>query len=369
MIANRVVMYDAAPALSGLPDPFGTADAQAAGLTQPVLERLVRNGAVVRVQRGLFRRPPKPVTAGYGDELWLEIRRDHLTRARVALAAHPHHALSHQTAAVLYGWPIGLHPAGLVHLTALAVQPRSRRVADRYLHHSDSIVNDFHVVDDLAVLTAARTVADCLRTMPAPASVATADAAVREGATTQVEVAYMLDSQRRWCGRPRAMQALRLLDSRRETWLESYSFVRLAGCGVEPPVPQVEVFDEEGRFVARVDGMWIADGTCAEADGAGKYLLADEDGTESTGQSAARRVVAERRRERALLDLGLEVVRWDTWEMRHRADAVASRVNAARSRGRLSRFRGHLRVDGRRVDLSEHAVTRESAPKAPRFAR
>ncbi len=358
-------MFDALPVLLTLPDPFTTEQAIAAGLTQHVVERLVRNGDVLRVRRGLFRRPPTSDVAG---ERWMQIRRDHLTRARLALLAHPNHALSHRTAAVAFGWPVSLHPDALVHLTALTVEPRSRRIADRYLHHSDSIVNDVEMVDGLRVLTRDRTVADCLRSMRAASAVAIADAALRERSTTRLHVERVLAAQRRWLGRPAAKRSLRLLDPRRETWLESYSFVTLFELGIELPFPQVEVFDASYRFVGRVDGLWIADATVAEADGLGKYLLPGANSDQLSGRSAAEWVVAERRRERGLIDLGLQVVRWDTDEIRHDKDTVARRVRATRRIGDISRFRGHLRLDGAWLDLSEHLLSRESGPMRRRFA-
>jgi hypothetical protein len=122
-------MYDVRP-IGALPDPFSLADAVDAGLTRRVVERLVRNGEIIRVRRGIFRQvrvldPEEP--------LWQQTGDDHLTRARVALLAHPQHAISHQTGAVARGWPVQLHPTMPVHMTAVQVQPRSRRVADRVL--------------------------------------------------------------------------------------------------------------------------------------------------------------------------------------------------------------------------------------------
>jgi hypothetical protein len=238
-----------------------------------------------------------------------------------------------------------------VHLTALTVQPRSRRLADRVLHHSDSIINDVLEVQGLRVLTPDRTVVDCLRTMSPANGVAVADQAVRSYATTLRDVRHIIDAQRRWRGRPRAVAAVGLVDPRRETWLESYSFVKLHRLGIDLPTPQVEVFDEWGRFVGRVDGMWISDGVVGEADGQGKYLMGfgDHDGT--SGRTAALRVVEEKVREDSLRDLGLEVVRWD---IRHQPLEVARRIELARNRGGLGRFTGRLREGDRWLDLSEH---------------
>ncbi len=345
-------MYDVTATLLGLPDPFSTTQALDAGLTQNVMERLVRNGNITRVRRGLFRKSPAPDPEV---DRWARIRGDHLARTRVAILAHPDHAASHLTAAALYAWPVRLHPATLVNLTAVFVQPRSRRIADRFLHHSDSITNNVVQVQGLPVLDAARTVADCLRSMRAPSAVAIADAALREGSTTRQHVEEILAAQRHWRGRPGAIRALPFVDPRRESWLESYSFMALAERDIEPPIPQVEVFDASYNFVGRVDGMWIQDATVAEADGLTKYLIPGCDDTAPSGRSAAERVVAERKRERLLLDVGLEVVRWDTQEMLHEVDRVAGRVRSARGRGDIRRFRGHLRVDGTWLNLPNTA--------------
>jgi hypothetical protein len=70
-----------------------------------------------------------------------------------------------------------------------------------------------------------------------------------------------------WPGRSRADVAASLGDGRRETWLESYAFVRLAEWDVVLPEPQVKVFDEVDHFVARTDGAWVEDATVLELDG------------------------------------------------------------------------------------------------------
>jgi hypothetical protein len=181
-------------------------------------------------------------------------RRPVIHRSPVPLPPRPMHA----TLGRCMTRPAPCQPADLpVHLTALTVQPRSRRVADKIPHHSDSVINDVVEMDDLRLLTPVRIVADCLRTMRPAGGVAVADHAVRSGATTVRDVELMIQAQRRWRGRPRAAAALGLVDPRRETWLESCSFVTLQELGVELPTPQVEVFDECGRFVGRVDGECI----------------------------------------------------------------------------------------------------------------
>jgi hypothetical protein len=344
-------MYDVSSALASLPPSLIASEAVATGISRRVLSRLVRRRQLIRVYRGVYQQNPGLQRVS---ERWRIVESEHLERSRAALLAHPGHVLSHQSAALAMGFPVLLHPAMPVHLTALAVQPRSRRFDGKVLHHSDSIINDVVEMDGLRLLTPDRTVADCLRTMRPANGVALADQAVRSGATTVQDVELMIEAQRRWRGRPRAAAALRLVDPRRETWLESYSFVTLHELGVDLPTPQVEVFDKWGRFVGRVDGMWIADGVVGEADGEGKYLLglAEDDG--ASGRAAALRVVAEKVREDDLRGLGLEMVRWNTTAIRHEPLAVARRVAVARSRGDLGRFTGRLRQGDRWLDLSEH---------------
>ena len=172
-------MYDVTAALGALPDVFTAQTAMAAGISHHVLRRLVRHEAIIRFQSGVYGHssPDEPE-----EERWARIHREHIVRARAALLAHPDHALSHRSGAVVFGWPVSLHPDEPVHLTALHVEPRSRRVGGKVLHHSDSIINDVVEVDGLRLLTPDRTVADCLRTMTPANGVAVADgAAARRG--------------------------------------------------------------------------------------------------------------------------------------------------------------------------------------------
>lgn len=340
-------MYDVTTALDTLPFEFSSRQAATAGLSYDVVDRLVRRNAMVRVQPGIFRRRPPRSDAPH----WAEVRDEHLRRVRLALLAHPRHAASHDSAAAMYDWPVRLHPDAPVDLTALDVQPRSRREPGLVLHHSDSMINEVEDVDGRRALTRARTLADCLRTHRPPTAVAIVDGALRTGQVSGAEVRQALDAQRRWVGRPRARRSLQLVDPRRESWLESYSFVTLHEHGIELPLSQVEVFDASYTLVARVDGLWLRQGTVGEADGAAKYVQDDWRKDVGPPELAARRVVAERRRERDLTDLGLAVVRWTTDEITKDPPQVARRVVSAWQRAVPTTFTGHLRHDGSWLDL------------------
>ena len=116
-------------------------------------------------------------------------------------------------------------------------------------------------------------------------------------------------------GDARARLGLSMADGRRESWLESYSFVRLDRLGVPGWRAQVLVLDAGGELLGRVDGLWEDCAVVAEVDGRGKYL----DGVLGpTGEHAAQAVIAEKVREDAIRDVGLEMVRWDLAELLQR---------------------------------------------------
>src|SRR3954454_6326314 len=164
--------------------------------------------------------------------------------------------VGHLSAAAAYGLPLPLGPAATVHLTALSPRARTTRRAGLWIHHSDSYDSDPRECGGLLLSSPARTVADCLRVFPPRVSVPVVDAALYRRLTSRDEVLVEMAMQCHWTGRSRADATVPLVDGRRETWLESYAFVRLAEWGVPLPQPQVEVFDELGDLVARTDGAW-----------------------------------------------------------------------------------------------------------------
>ena len=77
----------------------------------------------------------------------------------------------------------------------------------------------------------------------------------------------------------------------------------------------------------------------AEVDGRGKYL---DGALGPTGEHAAQAVIAEKVREDAIRDLGLEMVRWDLAELLQRPLQLAARIERARARGSWTRFSGRV---------------------------
>jgi hypothetical protein len=182
-------------------------------------------------------------------------------------------ALSHTTAAVLLDLPAPRTALEAVHLTlAPASGERSRRRGDVRQHIAGLVPAEIVSIHGLPVTRPARTVADCLRLLDPFDAVPIADAALHSRSTSAVAVEELLERQARWPRVEVARTALALADGRRETPLESRSFVVLHRHGLPPPVPQVKICDQRGRFVARVDFAWLEKGVVGEADGRAKYL-------------------------------------------------------------------------------------------------
>ncbi len=336
---------------AAFPDgPFSFQEAMTKGLPRQRLRRALEQGEVVRKARGVYALPALSAAA---EERWQLARTDHLRRLKEALLRFPTAVASHSSAALLHGLELVVSPRAEVELTVVEAAPRSRRHTGVVLHHADSTETDRREVDGVRTTSLPRTMADVLRTRRSPHAVAMLDRALACGAVTREDVGAQLDRQRRWRGRPRALEALSLTDPRRESWLESYSFVALHELGMPMPLPQVDILDERLNFVGRVDGL-LPEGVFLEADGEGKYFL-DADPDHELGETVLRRLGAERLRHDRLEKLGLAGARWTAAEVMRDAGGVNVRVNGARRRARRLSFRGWVRWDGRVGRLDDFA--------------
>jgi len=329
------VMIDVGEALGRLPPVFGLSEAEGPGLSARIVERAVRNGEVRRLSRGVF----------VAESVWAGARRRerHLLLVDAAVRRQPRAVVSHHSAALLHGLPV---PWCLPDWVALTMDRATRTATPgSLLRLEPAALPQAHVDNlvDLAVTTVDRTVVDCLRELPLADAVAIGDAALRAGSVSSLSLGLVVREQRGWPYITNADRAMRILDGRRENWFESWSFARLWQCGIEPPEPQVGVYDLRGRFLGRVDGLWLDAGVVAEAERCGKYLGEfDPDG--ASGEAAARAVVAEKVREDRIRDCGLELVRWSVDDMARHLRAVVQRVRQAQTRGDPRRFRGSLQL-------------------------
>lgn len=327
---------------TALPTVFGAADLRSRGLTRAAARHRISQRRWVRVSQGLYAAAEVWAATAYRDRL-----------AASALARqrnfHEDKVLSHVSAAALHGLALPLDAGKATWLTVSGGGNRPRRSPSVIIERATLSTCDVAAMTSASlpgvvarrqtsrgVLTSVtRTVADCARHLALPDAVAVADSAARLHVGVSDGLQDVIDRQVGWPGARRAAAAYRLLDPRRETWLESYSVGALHLAGTPLPEPQVRLFDKRGAFVARVDALWHEWGVVGEADGMTKYA-----GDAATPADLVRTVVAEKVREDRIRDLGLEVVRWTAADIVGDVGAVLDRLAAARRRGHPSRFSG-----------------------------
>lgn len=335
------------PSEPSLPPVFDRAHALTSGLSRHQISLRVTNGTWRSLARGHY-----AVTADFDQ---LGEADQHLLRLVAALERRgPADVASHLSGAAVHRWGLPFDGPGTPTVTSGDLARSARRRASLVvqvagLPERDVVVREVAVAGtrwDVRVTSPARTLADCLRHLTPEESVAIADGVLRSGAVHRQAVRHVLDRQDPWPYLARGRRALELLDARRESFLESYSLVRLLRYGVPLAEPQVSIYSPDGEFVARVDG-WLADHAVAlEADGSGKYLLdgaravGAADGPAEVVRQVERAVRAQYEREARLTALGAQVVRWTTAQIVRDPGRVAGRIKRACDRARAAGFRG-----------------------------
>jgi hypothetical protein len=99
----------------------------------------------------------------------------------------------------------------------------------------------------------------------------------------------------------------------------------------------VNIFDEQGRWVARSDFGWLARGVLGEFDGRIKYR--------GTGEQVATAVMDEKRCEARLRDLGWVVVRWGMADLAE--TTLRHRIEVAFGQARPDCVRGYAQPSAR----------------------
>jgi hypothetical protein len=280
------------------------------------LERMRRQGSLIPVRRGAYvrERPADRTLADKHRELIFA----------TAPQLHDGAVMSHASAAVLHRLPTWEKAIDRVHITRDRSSGGNRRSVVQ-VHTAPLPDDQITTIDGIPVTSLARTVLDLCRTVPIEQAVAAGDRALAYGLVREV-LEDCLAGMNRWPGTRQARRAIPLLDPRSESPGESVSRVRLHQDGVPAPVPQQDIYDEDGRWVARVDFYWEEQRTIGEFDGKIKYgrML-------KPGQSVEDVIFAEKVREDALRDLGWQIVRW-LWADLYRPGVIRDRVLRAFAR-------------------------------------
>lgn len=270
------------------------------------LARALSSGTWQRVLRGAYAPGDAPV--------------DLALRGRAALLLVPARSLVADRCLL---WLLGIDVLSAVPPALEVVVPRGAPVPRRHhvrarttdLPRSDRALLQTSVLDRVPVLRPARAVADLLRALPLTEAVVVGDAVQRAGLLTRDDVATELDAHRGLRGVREARRALLLTDARAESPPESRVRVLLVLAGMHP-VPQHEVRDARGCFIARVDLAVPSAQVAVEYDGREVHQRSDV-------------FVHDRRRQNALLAAGWTVLRYTAQDLRERPDAVVAEVLAA----------------------------------------
>lgn len=257
----------------------------------------------MRLRRGSYLKPGELATTAAE-------RHGQLVRATMPLLATGSVA-SHLSAAVLHGLPVWAGDLGRVQVTRRGAGSGKRR-GYVHLHVAPLATEDVVLAEGVPATSLARTVVDLARTLPAEHALAAGDAALRAG-LSRTELAAVLERARGWPGLTAARRVVAFLDPRSESAGESVSRVVLHRIGLPPSDLQLVVCDPFGGFVGRADFGWKAQRVLGEFDGRQKYARSAPDADPATV------VYLEKQREDAFRDLGWQVVRWTSVDLRQEA--------------------------------------------------
>ncbi|WP_298805277.1 hypothetical protein [uncultured Pseudokineococcus sp.] len=192
---------------------------------------------------------------------------DHGERARHLLAGLRRPAVLSELSAA---WALGVHEAGAdddVVVVAPRPAPRSR---PGLLVRECRLERDEQVRTELGWATSpARTAVDLLRVLhPDVRALGAAEALAHRWSLTRDDVRAQRDRQAGARGAARAARLVERLDPLAESPRETALRLLVIDAGLPPPVPQHEVRDADGAFVARLDLAWPHRRVALEHDGA-----------------------------------------------------------------------------------------------------
>lgn len=293
-----------------------TTDLARKGLGDRVLTQGVRSGKLIRLRRGAYLQAQVWRQRKPWEQDLLRIQAHHSNASRRSV-------YSHASAARLHGcspWDVG----SSVHVTT-PFSPAQASSGEDVIAHG-GLLEQWEIVElqaswprPVRVTSIERTVIDCARTMDLEQAVVVADQALRRGADQQMLQDYV-DSGRITRGVRRVRRVLEAMDARSESVGETRTRVLLGRLGIHDAVLQLDVDTPLGRY--RGDFGWMDRRVILEFDGRTKYF--DYAPTDEV-------IFNERRREKALVDAGWEVVRIG-WEHLSRPWDVERKLKVALER-------------------------------------
>jgi hypothetical protein len=269
------------------------------GVTHGIIDRRVRSGSLVRVDRGVFRL--RTARQSYDQQLMTAI-----------VGVGPSTVVSHQSAAHM--WELMDRRPELPHVTTSAGRWRSKAFN---VHRSGDLAPE-HVdaIRGIPVTIPSRTVVDLGATVSAKAVAVIFGRVLRDGMVTLREFECLLADIGRQ-GRAGVGVARKLVEERREWDGDNESvledeFRRLVSrAGLPSPVGQFEIRDHSGLFVGRADFAFPEQRLAIELDG---YRYHSDPET----------FVRDRNRQNRLLLAGYRVLRYTARDLRQTPERVVA---------------------------------------------
>jgi hypothetical protein len=186
------------------------------------------------------------------------------------LTGHAGTTATHLSSAVEHGAPTWDLPLDVVHTTRRDGKAGRRR-SDWVQHRGDLPASDVVMRNGVPVSSAARACVEITTIADVERSLVVVNGLLNGGATTVDEVKEWAATARHWPYSLTTDLVLRLCDPRIESAGESRFAYMCFRQHLPRPTPQVEVYDEGGRLVGRVDFAWKEFGVFVEFDGREKY--------------------------------------------------------------------------------------------------
>lgn len=283
------------------------------GYTDRHIATLLKSGALHRVRRGEYIDGP----------LWDSLSRADRHRALlrgVLVTGHPHTVATHVSAAIEWGAPTWDLPLGVAHTTRTDGKAGRRR--EDWIQHCGALPEEqIEDVNGVRVSAAARTCVEITTIADVEHSLVVVNGLLNSGATTEEEFAELAKDTRYW---PRSLTTdlvVRLCNPRLESAGETRFDYFCWRQHLPRPQSQVEVFEERGRLVGRVDFLWPEQGVFVEFDGKIKYALHRREGETLEGF-----LMREKKREETICQLTGWVCIRVTWDDLSGPELLARRL-------------------------------------------
>lgn len=224
------------------------------------------------------------------------------------------------TAARLHGLPL---PEPSVPEVVVPDSSRVSRRGDARVRCVQLAPGDVIWRDGLPVTSPLRTCFDLAGHLPLGEGLVAVDLALHAGLIDLESFSGYIAAKRGVAGVVGARRVLALAEPRAESPMETKLRLLLVRNGLPRPEAQVELFDAQGRFVARVDLYYPESRLALEYD----------------GENHRDRLVDDNRRQNALLGIGVNLLRFTGPDLRDRPDLVVRQVRDALARRPESPFR------------------------------